>query len=188
MQQRRDVFEASPRLIVWRAIKQGKRVTEGGEEKGVERVSWKLRFQRFLWPRSSQHADCSHATRQPDCSTFSVTSFLSLVSKEISRSSFVGKSREKDHREFQFLKKKKKRRYIYEWNFRSVVVRIFKNYLASRITIGTIITKFSVKQSLNFRKNCSPVNRFTMNLFLDILRELKVYQFSNYLPSYLLNL
>lgn len=86
------------------------------------------------------------------------------------------------------LKKKKKRRYIYEWNFRSVVVRIFKNYLASRITIGTIITKFSVKQSLNFRKNCSPVNRFTMNLFLDILRELKVYQFSNYLPSYLLNL
>lgn len=86
------------------------------------------------------------------------------------------------------LKKKKKRRYIYEWNFRSVVVRIFKNYLASRITIGTIITKFSVKQSLNFRKNCSPMNRFTMNLFLDILRELKVYQFSNYLPSYLLNL
>lgn len=86
------------------------------------------------------------------------------------------------------LKKKKKRRYIYEWNFRSVVVRIFKNYLASRITTGTIITKFSVKQSLNFRKNCSPVNRFTMNLFLDILRELKVYQFSNYLPSYLLNL
>lgn len=63
-----------------------------------------------------------------------MTSFLSLVSKEIPRSFFVVKSREKDHREFQFFKKKK-RRYIYNKIFDFVLllyIRIFKNYLASK--------------------------------------------------------
>lgn len=68
----------------------GKAGHQRRRRKGRRTRILKLRFQRFPWPRSSQPRRLLARNRQPGCSTFSVTSFLSLrfVSKE-SRSLFV---------------------------------------------------------------------------------------------------
>lgn len=58
------------------------------------------------------------------------------------------------------LKKKKKRRYIYEWNFCSVVVRIFKNYLASNDCKSYDNYKILYQTILKFPKKFFPCESF----------------------------